>query len=72
MEENLKVFYVVHPTAWLQAGMLWGSLTGALSGVFWKATFVHRLADLCGFISDEAMETPAHAREYDERLSRKV
>ena len=72
LEENLKVFYVVHPTAWLQAGMLWGSLTGALSGVFWKATFVHRLADLCGFISDEAMETPAHAREYDERLSRKV
>ena len=35
LEENLKVFYVVHPTAWLQAGMLWGSLTGALSsGVF--------------------------------------
>ena len=72
LEENLKVFYVVHPTAWLQAGMLWGSLTGALSGVFWKATFVHRLADLCGFISDEAMETPAHAREYDERLSGKA
>jgi O-acetyl-ADP-ribose deacetylase (regulator of RNase III) len=73
LEENLKVFYVVHPTAWLQAGMLWGSLTGALSsGVFWKATFVHRLADLCGFISDEAMETPAHAREYDESLSRKA
>ena len=35
-----------------------------------KAT-VHRL-DLCGFISDEAMETPAHAREYDERLSGKA
>jgi hypothetical protein len=66
LEENLKVFYVVHPTAWLQAGMLWGSLTGALSSeVFWKATFVHRLEDLKGFISDEAMEIPEHAREYD-------
>jgi hypothetical protein len=69
LEQNLKVFYVVHPTAWLQAGMLWGSLTGALSsGVFWKATFVHRLGDITGFIGEEQMAVPKHVTEFDDKL----
>ena len=48
-EETLRMMYIVHPTTMLRAGIWFSVAFGAVSeGVFGKAEYVHRLADLAG------------------------
>ena len=68
-EETLRMMYVVHPTTMLRAGIWLGVAFGAVSeGVFGKAEYVHRLADLAGFVDDDQMVVPEHARAHDRDL----
>ena len=65
-EETLRMMYIVHPTTMLRAGIWFSVAFGAVSeGVFGKVEYVHRLADLAGFVDDDQMVVPEHARAHD-------
>lgn len=69
-KENLKMFYVVHPTAMLKAA-IWGMTAfnfGVSSRVFGKAEYVEFLGDLFGFVKEDQMDVPEHVRQYDRDL----
>ena len=70
-KENLKMFYVVHPTAMLKAA-IWGMTTfnfGVSSRVFGKVEYVEYLKDLFGFVNEDQMDIPDHVRQYDKDLT---
>ena len=70
-KENLKMFYVVHPTTMLKAA-IWGMTTfnfGVSSRVFGKVEYVEYLRDLFGFVNEDQMDIPDHVRQYDKDLT---